>query len=83
MKYVFRTAVMCVVGLTIATSAWAQWSSDPSQNLDLSNIAGADQVQPKLLPLPNNSWRLLKNSVPTRVFCLSARTGVLTLTQEE
>ena len=56
MKYAIRTAVVCVVGLTLATSAWAQWSSDPSQNLALSNIAGADQVQPKLLPLPNDSW---------------------------
>ncbi len=56
MKYAIRIAIVCAVGLTLATSAWAQWSSDPSQNLDLSNIAGADQVQPKLLPLPNNSW---------------------------
>jgi hypothetical protein len=56
MKSAIRIAVMYVIGLTLATSAWAQWSSDPSQNLDLSNIAGADQVQPKLLPLPNNSW---------------------------
>ena len=56
MKYAIRTAVMCVIGLTLATSAWAQWSSDPLQNLALSNIPGADQVQPKLLPLPNNSW---------------------------
>ena len=36
--------------------AWAQWSSDPSKNLALSDIPGADQVQPKVLPLPNNSW---------------------------
>jgi hypothetical protein len=56
MKYAIRIAVISVLGLTLAGSAWAQWSSDPSQNLDLSNIAGADQVQPKLLPLPNNSW---------------------------
>jgi hypothetical protein len=26
------------------------------QNLALSNISGADQVQPKVLPLPNNTW---------------------------
>ena len=37
-------------------AAWAQWSSDPSKNLALSDIPGADQVQPKMLPLPNNSW---------------------------
>ena len=46
--------VLALVMLSCA--AWAQWSSDPSQNLALSNIAGADQVQPKVLPLPNNSW---------------------------
>jgi hypothetical protein len=56
MKYGVRIAVFFVLGLVLATSAWAQWSSDPSQNLALSNIPGADQVQPKLLPLPNNSW---------------------------
>ena len=48
--------MLLVLALTLATSAWAQWSSDPSQNLALSNISGADQVQPKLLPLPDNSW---------------------------
>ena len=37
-------------------TAWAQWSSDPSKNLALSNISGADQVQPKVLPMPNNTW---------------------------
>jgi hypothetical protein len=56
MKPVTRSCVLVVMTLTLATGAWAQWSSDPSQNLDLSNIAGADQVQPKLLPLPNNTW---------------------------
>ncbi len=56
MKYALRTLLLFVFALTLASSAWAQWSSDPSQNLDLSNIAGADQVQPKLLPLPNNNW---------------------------
>lgn len=55
MKYGIRSAVF-VLTLTLATSAFAQWSSDPSQNLDLSNIAGADQVQPKLLALPNDNW---------------------------
>src|SRR5664280_486406 len=56
MKYSIRIFAVFAFGLTLATSAWAQWSSDPFQNLDLSNISGADQVQPKLLPLPNNSW---------------------------
>src|ERR1035437_9108196 len=56
MRYGIRIFAVFAFGLTLATSAWAQWSSDPSQNLDLSNISGADQVQPKLLPLPNNSW---------------------------
>src|SRR5580704_10613244 len=56
MRYRSRSCALLVLALTLATTAWAQWSSDPSQNLDLSNIAGADQVQPKLLPLPNNSW---------------------------
>src|ERR1700744_3782720 len=56
MKYGIRIAMAIVSVLTVATSAWAQWSSDPSQNLALSNIAGADQVQPKVLPRPDNSW---------------------------
>ena len=42
--------------LFLSVGAWAQWSSNPAQNLDLSNIPGADQVQPKLAPLPNNTW---------------------------
>jgi hypothetical protein len=56
MKSVFRGSMLLVLTLTLATGAWAQWSSNPAQNLDLSNIPGADQVQPKLLPLPNNNW---------------------------
>ena len=55
MKY-RSSRLLLVLALTLATSAWAQWSSDPSQNLALSNIPGADQVQPKLLPLPDNNW---------------------------
>src|SRR6516164_8566720 len=53
MKSVIRSVVVIVI---LASAAWAQWSSDPMQNLALSNIPGADQVQPKVLPLPNNSW---------------------------
>ena len=56
MKSVFRGSMLLVLTLTLATGAWAQWSSNPAQNLDLSNIPGADQVQPKLLPLPNDNW---------------------------
>ena len=53
MKYV----IFCLAAVIIFSgAAWAQWSSDPSQNLALSNTPGADQVQPKVLPLPNNSW---------------------------
>ena len=55
MKLVLRSCILLVT-LTLATGAWAQWSSDPSQNLALSNISGADQVQPKVLPLPNDNW---------------------------
>lgn len=57
MKRSFRYfAVLCGVGLTLSSSAWAQWSSDPNQNLALSDISGADQVQPKLATLPDGSW---------------------------
>lgn len=44
------------LALVISTSAWAQWSSDPSQNLGLSTMPQADQVQPKAIALPDNSW---------------------------
>jgi hypothetical protein len=56
MKYRVRSCALLLLAVTLATSAWAQWSSNPSQNLALSNIPGADQVQPKLLPRPDNSW---------------------------
>src|SRR5271166_74637 len=52
-----KSATLCFVAIVmLASTAWAQWSSDPNQNLALSNIPGADQVQPKVLPLPNNTW---------------------------
>jgi len=53
MKHVVRCFVAAIL---LSSAAWAQWSSDPSKNLALSDISGADQVQPKVLPLPNNSW---------------------------
>ncbi len=45
-----------VLSLGFASNAWAQWSSNPAINLALSDIANADQVQPKVLPLPDNTW---------------------------
>jgi len=56
MHSAFRFFLLSLLVLTLASAASAQWSSDPMQNLALSNIPGADQVQPKVLPLPNNSW---------------------------
>ena len=51
-----RFYVPVVLVLVFSMSAWAQWSSDPAQNLALSNIPGADQVQPKVLPLSDNGF---------------------------
>src|SRR5271157_3315898 len=52
-----NNVIRCLVAaVLLSTAAWAQWSSDPSKNLALSDISGADQVQPKVLPLPNNTW---------------------------
>jgi len=48
--------VTLAVALIISSSAWAQWSSDPSQNLGLSTMPSADQVQPKAIARPDNSW---------------------------
>jgi hypothetical protein len=48
--------VVLVVALTLSASAWAQWSSDPNQNLALSDIPDADQVQPKVIPLSDNGF---------------------------
>ena len=56
MNSAVRSVLLFLLVLTLASAAWAQWSSDPSKNLALSDIPGADQVQPKVLPLPNNSW---------------------------
>ncbi len=52
-----KSVVRCfLTAILLSCAAWAQWSSDPSKNLALSDIPGADQVQPKVLPLPNDSW---------------------------
>ena len=56
MTSIFRSVLIAMLVLTVVSCAWAQWSSDPSLNLALSDIPNADQVQPKVLPLPNNSW---------------------------
>jgi hypothetical protein len=57
MRYGFRYVVALVLGLTLTSAAWAQWSSDPSKNLPLADIGnGNDQVQPKVQPLSNNGW---------------------------
>ncbi len=48
--------VTLLFALTLSSLGWAQWSSDPNQNLALSDIPGADQVQPKLATLPDSSW---------------------------
>ena len=45
-----------VLLLAFSMNAWAQWSNDPMQNLALSDIPGADQVQPKVLPLSDNGF---------------------------
>jgi len=52
----FVRATILGTALIAASSAWAQWSSNPSQNLALSDIAGADQVQPKTAVLSNGNW---------------------------
>lgn len=57
MKHCFRScSTTLVLGLALSMSASAQWSSDPNRNLPLSDISGADQVQPKLVSLPDNFW---------------------------
>ena len=52
----YFVAILVVLALTLTTSAWAQWSSDPNQNLALSDIPDADQVQPKVVPLADNGF---------------------------
>jgi hypothetical protein len=57
MKHCIRYAFALTLGLILVANAWAQWSSDPSKNLALAdNNDGADQVQPKVRPLPNDGW---------------------------
>jgi hypothetical protein len=57
MKNFFRASVIALLTMVCASSAWAQWSSDPMVNLALAaNPNGSDQVQPKLVPLKQNGW---------------------------
>jgi hypothetical protein len=56
MKNCIRYALAFAFGLILATSAWAQWSSDPAKNLALADKVGSDQVQPKVKPLPDGGW---------------------------
>ncbi|MGO9125189.1 MAG: hypothetical protein ACLP6G_09905 [Terriglobales bacterium] len=52
-----RCCIVLVAGIALTSTAWAQWPSDPTVNLALTNGAG-DHVQPKLLALPNGNWYL-------------------------
>jgi hypothetical protein len=56
MKNCIRYALALPLCLILGTSAWAQWSSDPSKNLALADKVGSDQVQPKVKPLPSGGW---------------------------
>ena len=57
MKSGIRYALRLLLLVAFASCAWAQWSSDPSKNLALADTSdGADQVQPKVKPLPNHGW---------------------------
>jgi hypothetical protein len=57
MKYILHSALMFALGVTLSSSAMAQWSSDSSKNLALADRGnGNDQVQPKVKPLANNGW---------------------------
>jgi len=51
-KYLLPIALVFAFTL----SAWAQWSNDPMQNLAISDIPNADQVQPKVVPLADNGF---------------------------
>ena len=48
-----KSAIRCVVAIVIlASAAWAQWSSDPNQNLALSNIPGKPDLTDE-----DSNWR--------------------------
>jgi hypothetical protein len=56
-KHGIRYGFVLMLSMILGSNAWAQWSSDPSKNLALAdNNDGADQVQPKVKPLPDHGW---------------------------
>jgi len=56
-KHGIRYGFVLMLSMILGANAWAQWSSDPSKNLALAdNNDGADQVQPKVKPLPDHGW---------------------------
>ena len=55
-RRVIPYVIVALLALTLNAPAWGQWSSDPNQNLALSDIPDADQVQPKIVPLADNGW---------------------------
>jgi hypothetical protein len=56
-KLVIRYISVLILALVLGSNAWAQWSPDPATNLPLANKSdGADQVQPKVKPLPDHGW---------------------------
>lgn len=57
MKIALRSVAVTLLAFVLSATAFAQWSSDPGVNLALAdNNNGSDQVQPKLVPLPNRGW---------------------------
>ena len=57
MKTRFVHGAALFLCLILASTAWGQWSSDPSVNLPLADKGnGNDQVQPKIRPLSGNGW---------------------------
>jgi hypothetical protein len=55
-----KTRLVCAVAffscLTLTSTAWGQWSSDPSVNLPIADKVNNDQVQPKIKPLQGKGW---------------------------
>ncbi|MFZ0287068.1 MAG: hypothetical protein WAL32_17710 [Terriglobales bacterium] len=54
---IIRCCIVLIAGLALTSTAFAQWPSDPMLNLALADGPG-DQVQAKLLPMPNGDWYL-------------------------
>jgi len=57
MKSGIRCGFAVIFIFALVSGASAQWSNDPARNLPLSDKSdGADQVQPKVRPLPKGGW---------------------------